>query len=199
MTTGYTASIKDGITFQRFALSCARAFGALIMMRDDPMDAPIPDEFKPSDYNAKRLIEINAALDEIEALPEAECQARADKEYQDRLNDLRKSIDEAFDLKGKYETMLSQVKAWIPPSADHKGLKDFMIQQITDSISFDSHIDYYEKEISELRPISGKEWKHKSLAKLVHEKIYNEDEHQKEISRTAGRNTWVRQLRDSLK
>jgi len=59
MPTGYTYPVVEGkITeFSDFALSCARAFGALITMRDDPHDTPIPETFEPSDYNAKKLAE----------------------------------------------------------------------------------------------------------------------------------------------
>ena len=57
MPTGFTCDIKDGITFERFALNCARAFGALINMRDDSLDAEIPDEIKPSDHHVKALAE----------------------------------------------------------------------------------------------------------------------------------------------
>ena len=58
MPTGYTATLMEkGQTFQEFIMGCARAFGALIEMRDSPNDAPIPDKFEPSDYHAKRLIE----------------------------------------------------------------------------------------------------------------------------------------------
>ena len=47
MPTGYTAPIKDGISFNDFMWGCARAFGALIMMRDDPPGTPIPERFEP--------------------------------------------------------------------------------------------------------------------------------------------------------
>lgn len=40
MPTGYTDAIKDGISFNQFILSCARAFGALITMRDEPSSVP---------------------------------------------------------------------------------------------------------------------------------------------------------------
>lgn len=50
MPTGYTYPVCEGkITeFPDFALSCARAFGALISMREEPMDAPLPDEIAAS-------------------------------------------------------------------------------------------------------------------------------------------------------
>ena len=55
MPTGYTAKIADGQTFEEFILSCARAFGALVEMRDEPADAPIPEEFKPSAYHTTQI------------------------------------------------------------------------------------------------------------------------------------------------
>lgn len=60
MPTGYTAAVCDGkITeFPAFALQCARAFGALITMRDDAMNAPIPEEIKPdTSYYDKNISE----------------------------------------------------------------------------------------------------------------------------------------------
>jgi hypothetical protein len=52
MPTGYTADVQNGTVteLRDFALSCARAFGACIMMRDDPPGTPIPDQFEPSSY-----------------------------------------------------------------------------------------------------------------------------------------------------
>jgi len=44
MPTGYTAEIYEGekeVTFEKFALTCARAFGACITIRDEPMSASI--------------------------------------------------------------------------------------------------------------------------------------------------------------
>ena len=34
MPTGYTADIKDGIDFKTYAMNCARAFGARVMLRE---------------------------------------------------------------------------------------------------------------------------------------------------------------------
>lgn len=68
MPTGYTAAIKDGITFQEYALSCARAFGALISMREESSDAPIPDALEMSPYYQTSYDEAREALDEFSAL-----------------------------------------------------------------------------------------------------------------------------------
>ena len=50
MPTEYTDAIADGISFNDFMMKCARGMGALIMMSDEPSDAPILEQFEPSDY-----------------------------------------------------------------------------------------------------------------------------------------------------
>ena len=42
MPTGYTAIIEDdpNCTFEQYLMRCARAFGATVTMRDDPLDKP---------------------------------------------------------------------------------------------------------------------------------------------------------------
>ncbi len=56
MPTGYTAAVQNGTVtrFADFAMNCARAFGALVELRDE-MDAPIPDTFKPSTHHSESL------------------------------------------------------------------------------------------------------------------------------------------------
>jgi hypothetical protein len=59
MPTGYTAKLmEEGQSFPEFAMRCARNFGALIMMRDESLDVPIPEQFEPSDYYRKKLSEL---------------------------------------------------------------------------------------------------------------------------------------------
>lgn len=52
MPTGYTSPLYEGkeISFEQFALRCARNFGALVMMREEPLDTPIPEKFNPCEY-----------------------------------------------------------------------------------------------------------------------------------------------------
>lgn len=54
MPTAYTADIAKGITFKQYAMNCARAFGALIDLRDKPANCEIPDVVYPSDYHLKK-------------------------------------------------------------------------------------------------------------------------------------------------
>jgi len=90
--------------------------------------------------------------------------------------------------------MLAKVNAWKPPSADHKGLKDFMAQQIQESIKFDC--DYDLSNIT--GPSSWEDWMTDKKADNKRDIFYHEAEQEKEIERTNSRNRWIRQLRESL-
>jgi len=73
MPTGCTAKLmSEGQTFHEFIMQCARNFGALIMMRDDPWDAPIPDKFEPYGYHAKKLIEAREELKRLNNMSDEE-------------------------------------------------------------------------------------------------------------------------------
>lgn len=84
MPTGYTYPVCEGkITeFPDFALSCARAFGALISMREEPMDAPLPDEIAAStNYYDQKIEESQKRLGEVQAMTNADADAAADAAY----------------------------------------------------------------------------------------------------------------------
>lgn len=94
MPTGYTAPIYEGekdFTFWKFAMRCARSFGACAGLRDEPLDMVIDldKHFKPSDYYKKEL-------------------ERAEKEYKEFLlnpptvDELSKEYDEMVE-KNKQE------------------------------------------------------------------------------------------------
>lgn len=194
MPTGYTAAIADGITFDKFVLSCARAFGALIMMRDDPADAPIPERFEPSPTYAQWLKDAEARLAELDAMTPAEAERNAAAAFQKATEDNETRAAERQALRVKYEAMLAQVKAWKAPTADHEGLKDFMIKQITESIDWDCR-DYSTSPVR----LTGSAWIAQEL-QSAHESIERYRKHvADEIQRTNGRNEWVRALRESLR
>lgn len=79
MPTGYTAGVMDGtITeFKDYALQCARNFGALITLRDDPLSPDLPvlevgdyyeQHVKDAERELKRLSKMSSDQAEIEFL-----------------------------------------------------------------------------------------------------------------------------------
>lgn len=200
MPTGYTAEIHDGkpITFPEFVMNCARAFGALALMRDDPADAVIPDEFKPrTDYHDEQLVKHRAELARLEVMtPEQIVNAHADV----RAGELRERTKDAVknrDMRARYRAMLAEVEAWEPPTPDHVGLKEFMVKQITESIDFDCRegTEFLWPRLSDDDPAV---WYEAQIAEAKRGITYATEERAKEIERAEQRTSWVRALRDSL-
>jgi hypothetical protein len=193
MPTGYTHAIKDGITFQQFAIGCARAFGACIDMREDPSDAPIPSEFLPSDYHLRSGKEAQERLTKLHAMKPEEWDAAALKEYLDGAERDKVYQQERIDLRNKYQAMLAEVVKWEPPTSDHIGLQEFMAQQIRDSINFDCG------EWSNNAPrLSGADWIKDQIENAEADIVRHADEYAEEIERTNERNQWIKALRESL-
>lgn len=197
MPTGYTAGVQDGSinTFEQFAMQCARAFGATILMRDDPLDKPIPEEFEPSDYYEKALAQAQADLDSTLAMSASECEAAARQEHRETCERYAEYRENERVERERYVAMLAKVEAWTPPTSEHEGMKKFMREQLNESIKFDCG-NYYAND----PPMkSGSEWRTERIASLGRSVSRYVEEQAKEIERTNNRSDWVKQLRESLK
>lgn len=195
MPSGYTADIEKGITFEKFALDCAKNFGALITMRDDPKGTKIP-KFKPTSYHVKSIEKDKKEKNRLLQLTEEEKQEATNREYREKILSNKDGIHDKHVLRDKYETMLSDVRLWKPPSEGHEELKRFMVNQITESIDFDCATSYYETEVVKLSPDA---WLKEKLGEIDWNIDYHEKENRKEIERVNDRNDWVEKLKNSLK
>lgn len=196
MPTGYTAKLmKSGQAFPEFIMGCARAFGALIEMRDSPNDAPIPDKFEPSDYNAKRLIEAREELAKLKAMSAEERAAFGESAKAGDIERSREYIEEALAENSRLEDMAAQVRAWTPPTKDHQGLKNFMLQQIDVS---KNDVDYLERFMAEeqAKPVTA--YYVEAVSSAARDMKYHAEENAKEVERTNSRTEWVQQLRASI-
>jgi len=192
MPTGYTARVTDETTLADFALSCARAFGALIELRDEPMDAPIPDVFEVSQYHRESLARAEAKLRKLETTTPEKADALLRSEYEAALKHYEKSAAENRAQRAMYERLLAKVQVWVAPTESHVGLKDFMIQQLQTTIEHDC----YEPTPPKLQ--TAKEW----LAESLKSARWSVDYHRKgwadDQARAAERTAWIRDLRKSL-
>jgi hypothetical protein len=192
MPTGYTAAIDDGIDFKGFALLCARAFGATILMRDDPLDAPIPDEFATTDYHPKAVEAAKARKFDLERMSLKQVKAAAETANHETAEYWRRANDRRTALRAKYEAMLAQVEAWTPPTPDHEGMKKFMREQIEESIRFDCNPAIVPN------PQPPGVWHAEQLAAADWDIAYHTKAYEEEVERCRLRTEWVRALRKSL-
>ena len=192
MPTGYTADISKGISFEKFVLQCARAMGALIMMRDDPSDTPIPDTFEPSDYHVKELEKAEQKYSFLLHLDKEQIKEYSESSYAEQMESWRKREDEKIELANKYREMLAKVVEWQPPTKDHEGFKDFMVKQIRESIDWDC------KPYEAPEKLSPDEWYSKQLKDIDWSIEYHTKEGKEEVRRSKDRSEWVQQLKASL-
>lgn len=143
MPTGLTAKIYEGkeVSFKDFALICARQFGALVHMKDEPLDAPIIKR-EPNTFYLEELNKAKRELEEFKANPPA--RESLAKEWEEKLEKIKREDTEsnkkASELRLRYLDMLRQVQAWAPPTDEHTNLKKFMVEQLERSIQFDCMI-----------------------------------------------------------
>ena len=196
MPTGYTSDLYDGKpqTFAEFVMQCAREMGAMITMRDESLSKPIPERFEPSSYHERELERAQARLEEVTAMSPEEANSEAAQDFHDALAGWEEGNADRKARQDRYEAMLAQVEAWVPPTTDHDGLKKFMRAQLEESIRFDCG---YQRDA----PVeeSGSEWREHHIAQAKKDIAYHAAEQLKERRRAEERTEWVRYLRESLK
>lgn len=196
MPTGYTSELYDGEqTFEDYAWGVARGFGALITMRDDPMDAPIPEAFQPSSYHADAIREAKDDLAALERMTDAEIvRFQVGKRHEAEQYRARYVADREA-LAARYRKMLEKAVAWEPPTPDHVKFKETMVEQLERSLTFDCG-GSYEPDVPLV--LTADEYRVKERARLEKDIAYHEGEHAKDVERAEQRTAWVRALRGAL-
>ncbi|MGI4776910.1 MAG: hypothetical protein ACRYGA_02135 [Janthinobacterium lividum] len=196
MPTGYTAGVADGSVteFSKFAMECARAFGALMNMRDEPQGANIPDKFETSGYHDRELAAAKARQRDLALMTSQQVEIAAEAAHEVETAEKRRRDLANEEQRSRYLAMRAQAAAWVPPSKDHSGLHEFMLQQLDQSIDFDCRPEPLEA-LSKLTP---QEWFAKQIERNDWELAYHTEKADEERKRCMERTVWVRQLRKSL-
>lgn len=203
MPTGYTAPIHEAVKageefpFPEFVRRCARAMGALIMQRDDPLTSALPDDQEVADHYVRRVAEAETKAAELLALDFDGRLAYGQRVVEENLALYEKSFEEKVALRAAFDATREKVKAWEPPTPEHEGLKAFMLQQIDlDRDSEDP--SYYGDRIIEWRKKDPKDV-FEDAAKAAHKAVgFAHQSLAEERYRVASRNAWVRALKDAL-
>lgn len=195
MPTGYTATLMEkGQDFRSFTLTCARAFGATIMQRDDPMNEP-PKKQAPSDYHAKAIKDAQERLAALKAMGSEQQRSEGLALRQKAVDSANGSRIKSLAENERLDGMASQVRAWAPPTDEHKGLKAFMLEQIQTSRNDPTWADKWVREAEEKTPEA---YFVEAVSMAVRDITYHAGEQTKELERTNGRNEWIDQLYSSL-
>lgn len=198
MPTGYTHKVVDGTLteFADFALECARAFGALIDLRDDSA-APIPTEIKPSTYAQERLDEVTKEYLRLSSLTGEALSAEIAEEYAEEKARRAEYRAKGKETNERLNKMSAAVANWTPPTAAHTRLKEFMLQQL--DISRETSCDEEADQFIEPVLPSADEWLDKRLTRLKKQIKDYAGEQAWENTLAQSRTLWLQQLRVSLR
>lgn len=193
MPTGYTAGVEDGTVsdLRTFVLQCARAMGACVMQREDSVGV-LPKLQTVSTYHREALEAATAKLKEAQGLSVEEGGRRADAEHVRACTSFEESRTRSQNIAYRYSDMTRQVKGWTPPTAEHAGLKQFMLDQLEESQRYSGH------QSERPKALSGEAWLLRERAKAAEDIAYHTTKYAEEVERIEGANAWISALYASL-
>lgn len=175
-----------------FALSCARGMSILGYWRDcDNLPDPLVPHPSQQQYVDKQRGVLNDLI--VRWRDEGDAAGRAIRDRE--IAWYREQLERDEERGRKVEAMLAAVRTWQPPSADHAGLKDFMLQQLG---VFSSMADWYRNQIAKLEAKPPSEIIAAQIAEAEQSLTYAEEEQRKTIERVRRARTWLAELRASL-
>lgn len=196
MPTGYTAAVQDGtITdFGAFARQCARAFGATLHQRDDPLSAELKLE-KPSGYHATEIDCLLRRLVQLKRMSPIDAQHECQADYNQQVQDWKERCDDRAMHRVRYGAMLDKAEHWKAPTPDHLGLKSFMIKQLNESLQWDCGSAYGPTYPAIKR---WPEWLAEQIANTEADIVRHMRYLSEDVDRVANRNNWILQLLAAL-
>jgi hypothetical protein len=201
MPTGYTHALTErDLSFQEYALTCARAFGAFVHMRDEPLGAPLRPDTVTSYYDDK-LTEAKADLDKFQHMSLEDARVLYNAERAERRTRAEQRIEEMKVIEARYRALKEKIDAWAPPTPEHQSLKRFMLEQLMVSAS-DYDSSYYAEDAALAPTVTdaeASEWVQEKIRAAIKQIGYCSDQRRKEQERVDQRNEWARQLQESLK
>lgn len=200
MPTGYTEAIKDNISFKEYARSCMRAFGATIMMRDEPLDKQISkSEILDDDgYYVNKLKKAKRELETFNKLSLDNKKAKFEKHKANEIKRYRTYIKKKTALKKKYEKMLEKVKMFNPPTPDHEDFAEFMKNQILQTIDWDCDTKYDDKYMKEIENLTFREYVSEQKQNLTERVEYYLKERDKINKANDERWSWIEKALEAI-
>jgi hypothetical protein len=196
MPSRCTAIIQEGGTFKEFALKCARSFGPLYTLRDEPSNIPIPDVIKPNTYHLKQIEEYKKELDFFSNTTDSELEILLDSEFEESYKSHTNALKENRELRSRYEDALRKANDYIAPTDNHIEYKKFMIELLEESIHFDCDESYYLEHV----PIkkSLEDFKKERIESIKDSIKYHTKNWEDELERSHKNTEWAQALKKSL-
>lgn len=195
MPTGYTSDLCDGEqSFEQFVWQCTRAMGVCVMMRDEPLGHLPPLRFEgEASHERERLTEAQSEQARYDRMTIEQADREAKYEHDKAVRNYHRSYAEHRELRHRLDKMRKRVADWTPPTADHVGLKDFMLEQLDLTIDFDGRFlsNHPEEKDGRRWLRERRKWAREEVDRC--EKCLYE-----ELDRSDKRNAWLAALNASV-
>lgn len=103
----------------------------------------------------------------------------------------------------KMDSFLEKAKAYVPPTENHQGIADFMIEQLEKTINFDCnstyHIDKLKTIDSKIENVKANILRAELKAKATKDIAYHTKEHEADVKRCEEHNKWYEDFIENLK
>jgi len=113
-----------------------------------------------------------------------------------------KRLEEVKKHKELLDSFLLEANKYQIPTKEHEGIKNFMVQQLTETIRFDADTDYSDNRLlgieTELFNLSADKIRKEMIDKAEHDFAYHTTEQNKELKRCHESNEWVRRYFESI-
>lgn len=194
MPSGLTDIVAKGNTsFRDFALRCARAMDVLIEMKEEPLDAEIPAEIKPSSYHKDKFREASKIFYSAMTMRNDEAERLANEAYAKYLEEHMSSAESNKQIALFYSNVLVKVGRWKPPSPNHDRFKEFMISQLEDSLKKDCSYD-----LQKPKRQTGSEFRSDLVKQARKDMDYHRSSYARDVRNSKKRTEWVQALKGSL-
>lgn len=204
MATGNTQGIIDGTTktFRGFAYQCVRNFGAAIHMRDEPLSEEYrPREMSGASYHIEAITNSELELEALEKMTDEELVEETRKNLLTDFEYQRGRIREINSQNTKLNKFLEKAKAFKPPTEDHNGIAEFMIDQLEKTIIY-NNIEFNVKSVlrilESLEDINAEEIRESRRTRIKESMSYHLKQQSDEHKRVVEANKWVNDFFDSI-
>jgi hypothetical protein len=193
MPSGYTSKLYDlkEVSFQDFVADCASAF--MIESREGGWKG-LPESISNEwiEHYVEKLADAINKSQELESVSYEEMSERNEEAFVKDMEYWESATKRTASVMLAYSNMLEQVMAWEPPTPRHQCLKDFMVEQLRNSIDFDNDASTMPKQKSTEQFIA------EARQKAKRDVEYYQEQLEKARESHAQRTQWLNDLKRSI-
>lgn len=167
-------------------------------MRDEPMDAPLPDSFSEESYYSRSLKSELEEKEKYDSYSDEDWVKQWAEYVKAQVSYARDGIKKRNEERAKYEKMLEKVRKYVPPTPEHVNFANFMESQILESIQYDCNLEYYQESLKELENLTWEEYKNTMLECNKSSLEYARENLEKMKDSSKKVNDWILQLKESV-